>query len=156
MRSSVVAFIMMLYAAAAGSLQAQEPAGEAEVRAVVMRLFDGMRARDTVAIASVFHSEARLHGIGREGGIEVMAAADFVRSIASAPAGLLLDEVLQDIEVRIDGPLATIWTYYDFFAGETFSHCGYNAFQLLNGRDGWQVVAVTDSRRREGCRRHRS
>jgi hypothetical protein len=65
---------------------------------------------------------------------------------------LLLDEVLHDVEVRVDGPLATVWTYYDFFAGGEFSHCGYDAMQLLKVRGDWKIVALADTRRTEGCR----
>ena len=41
---------------------------------------------------------------------QVTLPADFIRNVAGAAPGLVLDEVLHDIEVRIDGPLATVWT----------------------------------------------
>jgi Putative lumazine-binding len=133
------------------------PAGDvAAVRAVVQRLFDGMRARDTVMMGSVFHPEARFYGLNREGAVEMITPSAFMQGIGRAPAGLLLDEVIQDVEVRIDGNLATVWTYYDFFAGDRFSHCGYDAFQLLKSRTEWKIVALADSRRTEGCRQKRS
>jgi hypothetical protein len=40
---------------------------------------------------------------------------------------------------------------YAFFAGDTFSHCGVNAFQLFKGADGWKIFHIADTRRREGC-----
>jgi hypothetical protein len=64
--------------------------------------------------------------------------------------------VIQDVEIRMDGSLATVWAYYDFFAGDRFSHCGYDAFQLLKSQSEWKVVGVADSRRTEGCRQKRS
>jgi membrane carboxypeptidase/penicillin-binding protein len=60
--------------------------------------------------------------------------------------------IVHDVEVRVDGPLATVWTYYDFFAGGEFSHCGYDAMQLLKVRGDWKIVALADTRRTEGCR----
>jgi hypothetical protein len=128
---------------------------DAAVRAVVQRLFDGMRARDTVMMKSVFAAEARFYGVGRDGTVQVTTPAQFMASIARAREGLLLDEVLHEVEIRIDAPLATAWTLYDFFAGDTFSHCGYNAFQLLKTAGEWKVVALSDSRRTEGCRASR-
>jgi hypothetical protein len=122
------------------------------VRAVVDRLFDGMRSRDTTMMRSVFADEAQFYGIDREGGVRVDTPSAFITSIGRAPAGLLLDEVLHDVEVRLDGPLATVWTYYDFFAGGEFSHCGYDAMQLLKVRGDWKIVALADTRRTEGCR----
>jgi hypothetical protein len=133
------------------------PAAEvAAVRAVVQRLFDGMRSRDTVQMSSVFHPEARFYAHARDGAIQVTTPSAFMQGIGRAPAGLLLDEVIQDVEVRIDGNLAMVWTYYDFFAGDRFSHCGYDTFQLLKTRDEWKIVALADSRRTEGCRQKRS
>jgi hypothetical protein len=128
----------------------------AAVRAVVQRLFDGMRARDTLVMRSVFHPEARFYGVSRDGAIEMTTPSAFMQGITRAPAGLLLDEVIQDVEVRIDGGLATVWTYYDFFAGDRFSHCGYDAFQLLKAGAEWKIVALADSRRTAGCRQKRS
>jgi hypothetical protein len=107
-------------------------------------------------MASVFHPQARFYALNRNGAIEVIAPATFLQTIGRAPAGLLLDEVIQDVEIRIDGPLAIVWTYYDFFAGDRFSHCGYDAFQLLKASGAWQIVALADSRRQQECRQKRS
>jgi hypothetical protein len=135
-------------AAPASALQTDEQS----VRAVVDRLFDGMRSRDTTMIRSTFAGEAQFYGIGREGGVRVTTPSAFIASIAAAQAGVLLDEVLHDVEIRVDGPLATVWTYYDFFAGGEFSHCGYDAMQLLKVGGEWKIVALADTRRTEGCR----
>ena len=53
--------------------------------------------------------------------------------------------------VHIDGHMATAWTPYAFYLGGDLSHCGVNAFQLFNGKDGWKIIRITDTRRREGC-----
>jgi hypothetical protein len=147
---------MVAALACPAAAQAQAPASEAAaVRQVVDRLFDGMRQRDTAMMASSFHAEARLYGLDREGGVSVTPASDFVAGIRTATEGLVLDEVLGEVEIRIDGPVASVWTYYDFFAGPNFSHCGYNAFQMLKTGGEWKIVAITDSRRREGCLQQR-
>ncbi|HSJ24242.1 MAG TPA: nuclear transport factor 2 family protein [Longimicrobiales bacterium] len=157
--TGVLHFAAALLALAAAPASAQH-AGDgdiAAVRAVVDMLFDGMRERDTVKMRTAFHPDARLYGAAPDGsGVRVTQASEFVASISQAPEGLILDEVIDDVEIRVDGPLATAWMYYDFFAGDNFSHCGYNAFQLLNVGGEWQVVSVTDSRRREGCRQQRA
>lgn len=53
--------------------------------------------------------------------------------------------------MHILGRLATAWTPYAFYLGGGLSHCGVNAFQLFNGKDGWSIIRITDTRRREGC-----
>lgn len=140
----------------ASAQQNTEPSEEQAVRAVVDRLFDGMRSRDTTAIRSTFAEEAQFYSLGRDGGVEITTPTEFITSISKAPPELVLDEVLHDVEVRIDGPLAVVWTYYDFFAGDRFSHCGYDAMQMLKVGGEWKIVALSDTRRREGCRQERS
>jgi hypothetical protein len=53
--------------------------------------------------------------------------------------------------VHVDGPLAVVWTDYAFFAGQKFSHCGVDAFQLARTPAGWRIVALADTRKTEGC-----
>jgi hypothetical protein len=53
--------------------------------------------------------------------------------------------------VRIDGPLAVVTVDYSFYAGQQFSHCGIDAFQLFRGPAGWKIFQLTDTRRRTGC-----
>ena len=79
------------------------------------------------------------------------SVAAFIRSIGSAPAGLLLDERLRNPQVRVSDGLAAVWVEYDFYAGDRFSHCGVDAFHLARTSAGWQIVNLVDTRRREGC-----
>lgn len=49
----------------------------------------------------------------------------------------------------MDGPLATAWTPYAFYLGDTLSHCGTNAFQLAKLKDDWKIIQITDTRRKD-------
>lgn len=136
----------------ATSAQAQAPA-EAAVRAVIDQLFDGMRAGDSTAVRAAFHPEARLMSVGMRDGRAVLradAVDAFVKAVGT-PHDAVWDERLGRVEIRVDGALATAWTAYRFYAGEQFSHCGVNAFQLFEGERGWQIIQITDTRRREPC-----
>jgi len=130
---------------------------EAAVMAVVNGLFDAMRARDGAAAAAVFHPEARLVSTGaRPDGtptVQVMSIDGFVAAVGGE--GDPWNEPLFDTEVRIDGNLAQVWTFYRFYAGETFSHCGFNSILLVRSTDaaGWKIVHLADTRRTEGCDR---
>ena len=123
---------------------------EMGVRAAVEALFDGMRARDSSVVASVLHPDLRLMtAMETPDGVRLAESprAGFLGAVAAAP--VVLDEQIADLEIRIDGPLATAWMTYRFYAGDQFSHCGVNAIQLarLDGR--WQMVHVMDTRRRD-------
>jgi hypothetical protein len=121
--------------------------------AVLERLFDGMRAGDSAAVRRVFHPEARLLTIARreDGAVAISEPVDdFVRAVG-APRAQVWDERIRDVEVRIDGDMAAAWVPYEFFVGDAFSHCGVNAVQFVAGAEGWQVIQLTDTRRRKPC-----
>ncbi len=126
---------------------------ERDVVAAVQGLFDAMRAADTAAVRAAFHPDARLFVPGGDAGqpaLRNMSVSDFVQAIGGA--GVRFDERARDPEVRIDGNLAAVWTYYDFYRAENFSHCGIDAIHLARTRAGWQILQIAYTTRQEGCR----
>ncbi|MGQ0714413.1 MAG: nuclear transport factor 2 family protein [Gemmatimonadaceae bacterium] len=131
---------------------AAAPDERAAVLAVVQRLWDGMKARDTALVRSVFDSAAVLSRVADQNGTLTVQSTPISRFIEAL--GRSTDEwneTMHSPEVRIDGPLAAVWTEYDFHLGTRFSHCGVDAFQLLKTTEGWKIVALSDTARREGC-----
>jgi cyanophycinase len=125
----------------------------AEVLTVMERLFDAMRAQDTLAIRLLAHPELRIFVPGEQNGeptLRVSTLDEFIRGIAAAT--VRLDETAFEPEVRIDHNLATIWSYYDFHRGDQFSHCGYDAFHLARGSAGWLITGLAYTIRQDGCR----
>lgn len=155
-----VLFVLSLFAllhAAPAQAQAVDAAVEMKVvRDVVIKLFDGMRARDTLVMKSTLAPVVQMYGVSRDGEITATGPEGWLRSIGGSPSGPVLDEVLHDIEVRVDGHLATVWTYYDLFAGDRFVHCGYDAIQLIKAKGEWKIVAIGDTRRTTDCRMKRA
>ena len=45
-------------------------------------------------------------------------------------------------EVRISGPLATVWLPYDFHLDGRWSHCGVDQFTLVRTAAGWRIAAM--------------
>ncbi len=124
------------------------------VAAAVVRFFDGMRASDSTMARSVLAPNARLFsvGAGKDGTVlprETPMNA-FIKSIGQKHPQVL-DERIWDVDVNIDGDLATLWCQYAFYVGDTFSHCGVDAFQLYRSPQGWKIFSITDTRRKEGC-----
>ena len=155
--TSRLALAALLILAVPGSASAQQPAAAAGARdsalAVVKGLFDGMRARDTALIRRSFAVGTMLGGVPAAGKpAEFLSLDAFIGSIAKAPAAMLLDERIYDPEIRVDGGLATVWTFYAFYAGERLSHCGVDAFQLARTSEGWKIIALADTRQMTGCR----
>ncbi|HEU0014473.1 MAG TPA: DUF3224 domain-containing protein [Longimicrobium sp.] len=151
MRTRLLACLLLLAAAGGARPLAAQPSAEDEVRQVVVRLFDAMRAGDSAAVRSVFHPTARLQSAAVRQGVPVLrtdSVEAFVRAVGT-PHDTVWDERISNLEVRVDGELATAWMDYAFHVGPRFSHCGVNAFQLFRAADGWKVIQLTDTRRRQ-------
>lgn len=131
----------------------QDAAEEAAVVAVVDGLFDAMRTRDTAAIRRLMHPELRMFVPGMRNGQPVVSVSGVDQFIASVARGRqTFDERAYDPEVRIDGPLASVWTYYEFVLGDEFSHCGIDAFHLARTAGGWRITSLAYTARSTGCR----
>jgi len=125
---------------------------EAAVRQVVEDLFHHMKAGDADAMAALMHDDVRLVTTGVEDGApvaRVVPVDQWLNGVRQSEAEL--DERIDDVEVRVSGGLATVWTGYDLLVDGVFSHCGVDAFQLVRTARGWRILQVADTRRREGC-----
>jgi hypothetical protein len=150
-RQTLATALLLASATLAPRAAAAQAGEEAAVIAVAHQLFDGMRARDTARIRSAFDPAGRIIRITREGTVRADSPDGFIRSIASAPAGTVLNERIWDLEVRIDDNVAQLWAKYDFHLGDKFSHCGIDAFQMAKTAAGWKIVQIADTRRTTGC-----
>ena len=150
---SLVLLALFAAPAAAAPLAAQSTDDERAVLAVVQRTFDAMTARDTASFRSVFAPGARIVSTftDREGrpAMREIAIDDFVGAIAGFEVDVV--ERIFDPQVRIVDNLATVWAEYDLHADGKLSHCGVDAFHLARSADGWKIVHITDTQKREGC-----
>ena len=144
---------LMLCAVGMAGAQPGKAQESTAVRQVVDRLFDGMRAGDSTAVRALFAPEARLLSVvEQEGTVQVHEAPvdRFVEAVG-APHEAVWDEQIRDVEVRVDGPLASVWAPYRFYLGEQFSHCGVNVLALVRREGQWQIRSITDTRRQTDC-----
>ncbi|HUF28632.1 MAG TPA: hypothetical protein VMM18_16755 [Gemmatimonadaceae bacterium] len=101
---------------------------------------------------SGFAPQARLVTTGIQDGVPRVRTIEIDQWMASvARATEVVDERLVQPEVRVDDSLATVWVGYNLYVGTRFSHCGYDAFQLARTADGWKIIHVMDTQRRENC-----
>lgn len=136
------------------SLLSAQTTTEDSVKTTVNQLFEGMRQGDGNAVKGAFADSAILQTIVRtkEGqttirDLKVQAFADFVSKQQKGAA----DEQIQFETIRIDGPLALVWTPYRFYLNGQFSHCGVNSFQLVRFSGQWKIQYLIDTRRKQGC-----
>ena len=129
------------------------PQSEEEAILQVARdLFHAMKQQDTVQVRELFLPEARLYRLSiRDGNASLRPTTveDFVQAIGTPGSDFL--ERMWNPEVRSDGPIATVWTPYDFHLNGEFSHCGVDAFQMARVGTNWKIVSIIYTVRREGC-----
>lgn len=145
--------LILFMAFATTSAFAQTP--EEEVRAVIDRLFDGMRAGDSTMVRSVFHPTMAMGTTftHRDTGAPTFqeGSADRFAEAVGTPHDEVWDERIWDVQIHVRDNLASAWMDYAFYAGDTFSHCGVNSFQLFRSAEGWKIIYLVDTRQRQGC-----
>lgn len=128
---------------------------EDEVKQAIKDFFKGFHAQDTLVLKDAVSPDIHMQTIGtnKEGDVMVRTVAykDFMSSIAKIPDSVNFDERILSFQISVDGPMANAWTPYEFWINGKFSHCGVNSFQLYKGSDGWKIIYLVDTRRRENC-----
>lgn len=127
---------------------------EDSVKIAVNKLFEGMKEADGAKVRAAFADSAVLQTIAKnkEGKIIIRneAIAGFADFISKQKPGVA-DERIEFETIKIDGPLATVWTPYKFYYNGNFSHCGVNSFQLVRLNGEWKIQYIIDTRRKDGC-----
>ena len=124
------------------------------VKKVINTLFTAMKTSDGVLLATCFSDSAIMQTIAKDrtGGalIRNEIIVDFINQVAGLPKGAADERIKYDV-VKVDGPLAIVWTPYQFYYNGQFSHCGANSFQIVRLNGAWKIQYLIDTRRKEGC-----
>jgi hypothetical protein len=144
--------ILMAYPA----ITLAQSSAEAEVKQDVLSFFEAFHLQDTTALKSMAKGDIIMQSIGTDTeGQTVLnqnSYSKFVRSIGGIPKETEFEERLLDFRIQVDGRMANAWTPYEFWYNGQLSHCGVNSFQLIKESDGWKIIYLVDTRRREGCK----
>lgn len=137
-----------------GYYQLQAQTAEDSVKAIVNAMFEAMKTGNEQALKDCFSDSAILQTIANtktgEKIIRTEQVSQFASSVSKLPKGAA-DERIVFETVRIDGPLAIVWTPYKFYFNGQFSHCGVNSFHLVKFNGNWKIHFLIDTRRKEPC-----
>lgn len=126
-----------------------------KVKATIDTFFEGFHKGDTILMKSVMMDKMLLQTTyTSKEGINVLVSEEpekLINAIANRTSDQKWDERLLNFNVQIDGIMAHVWTPYEFWYNDEFSHCGVNSFQLFNNNGHWKIIYLIDTRRREGC-----
>lgn len=130
-----------------------------EIKAVIGGFFVGMESKDTMILDSLMHDNCMLYStLNNEKGEvinEVIYKASLMDYMRRAMAKkYVYNEKLWSYDIAVEDNIATAWTEYTMFVGESeqLSHCGVNIFQLIrNPQKRWVIVSIADTRRKNDC-----
>ena len=133
------------------------PGYEADSTAIMDAIavfFDGLAEKDSTAMLSVVDRDMRVVlTSSMANGDPLMRAipiVDFARFVVGQQDTPML-ETYWDPRVRVHDNLATVWISYNFYLGEVLDHCGEDTIQFFRSLEGWKMIALADTQRREGC-----
>lgn len=136
------------------TLTASAQTTEDSIKAVINKMFVGMKESDTLMVKSCFTETAILQTFGKnkEGKtiITTETPADFAKIIGTLPKGAA-DEQIVFKDLKIDGPMAAVWTPFKLYFNGKFYSCGVNSFQLVRLNSEWKIQYILDTRRKTNC-----
>lgn len=148
-------FLLLFCLFCSSFMSAQDSFSEKDAQQIIDTFFEGFHEGDTLKMKSVMVTDLVMQTAftDKDGNniINTGKASEFIATIGKRPENQKWEEKLLGYKISIDGNLAHVWTPYEFRFNGQFSHCGANAFTLAKTNDGWKIIHIIDSRRKEGC-----
>lgn len=130
---------------------------ETEIKNTIDTFFEGLQKGDSITLKKTIHTDLTLQTafVNKEGKSILKAETknQFLKAISSKKPEDIWFEKLLSYTIKVDRNLATVWTPYEFYFNNNFSHCGVNSFQLFNNNGKWEIISIVDTRSREGCKK---
>lgn len=138
------------------TLIGQENHEELAIKKVIKTFFKGLHTGDSTLMKTTLHEDIKIQTTStNKKGLHILDTDSKIKLLTSVankkPEHIYLEKLLS-FDIKIDGNLASVWTPYEFYFNEKFSHCGANSFQLFNNNGNWQIIYLVDMRRRKNCK----
>lgn len=125
-----------------------------QVYSTVKQLFIAMETNDSTLAASLFTEDAMLFTVyENEAGMTQLRSspANKLAAAFASKKSVTWHEPIWNESINIADGLASVWVDYAFYIGDTFSHCGVDAFHLVYKEDQWKIFHLADTRRKKDC-----
>lgn len=147
-------FLLVFFLTAIAFSAAFAQTAEDSIKNVINTMFTGMKNSDTALVKSCFSETAFMQTFGKDkegkNVITTDSPSDFAKIIATIPAGAA-DEQIVFKDLKIDGPMAAVWTPFKLYFNGKFYSCGVNSFQLVRLNNEWKIQYILDTRRKTNC-----
>jgi hypothetical protein len=139
---------------AARSTLAATDAEQQAVLATVQTLLDGWREADAGKLETVLHPDFRevtFHLIEGKWDFATVDRARLISLMSKIDKGAWDDRLIDPV-VHVDGPIAVVWSRYEFTVHyvedgveQAPKHCGIETFQLYRVETEWKIVNFADT-----------
>ncbi|WP_440068852.1 nuclear transport factor 2 family protein [Tenacibaculum discolor] len=137
-------------------VSAQENSEKKAIKNTIETFFEGLHKGDSTLVSSTLNSTINIQTTftNKEGKkvLVTESKAKLLTNIANKKPEHTYLEKLLSWDIKVDGNLASVWTPYEFYFNNEFSHCGANSFQLFNNNGKWEIIYLVDMRRRDNCK----
>lgn len=127
-----------------------------KIKKVIDTFFKGLHQGDSSIVSKTFHSGIKIQTtFTNKEGKQILRDQTRKKLLEGIAAKKKIDTYLEKLlsyDIKIDGNLASVWTPYEFYFNDKFSHCGANSFQLFNNNNSWEIIYLVDMRRRGNCK----
>lgn len=133
----------------------QENNQELKIKKVIDTFFEGLHKGDSSIVSKTLHKNVKIQTTNtlKEGKKILIdeSRSKLLKTIASKKSTQKFLEKILSYDIKIGGNLASVWTVYEFYYNDSFSHCGANSFQLFDNNGNWEIIFLVDMRRTDNC-----
>jgi hypothetical protein len=149
MKLPILILILMI------SINLNAQTDETTIKQTINLFFEGMENNDTAKIKTTIDIDGCLLKsiMKKKDGTTLLQSenmTEFYKQVQDAK-DLKIKEELLSYDIKIDGQLAIAWTPYRFTIDGKLTHCGVDVFTLIKRSNVWSIIAITDTRRKQGC-----
>ncbi|KAF9659488.1 nuclear transport factor 2 family protein [Tenacibaculum sp. Mcav3-52] len=149
-------FTLLIVFALTTVISAQESSEKKVIKKTIETFFEGLHKGDSTLVSSTLNSTINIQTTftNKEGKkvLVTESKSKLLANIANKKPEHTYLERLVSWDIKVDGNLASVWTLYEFYLNDKFSHCGANSFQLFNNNGKWEIIYLVDMRRRNNCK----
>ncbi|KAB1160745.1 nuclear transport factor 2 family protein [Tenacibaculum aiptasiae] len=126
------------------------------IKKTIDTFFEGLHKGDSAIVGKTLHSSVKIQTTFTnkkgEKKLATESRENLLAKIADKKPEHKYFEKLLSYDIKVDGNLASVWTPYEFYFNDKFSHCGANSFQLFYNNGKWEIIYLVDMRRRSSCK----
>lgn len=126
---------------------------KSQVKQTIIGFFEGFHQGDTIKMKEFMAENMVLHTIintsNEEKEVERTNIEKFLTVIHNRPKEQQWEEILLSFKIEANSDIAQVWTPYEFYVNDVFSHCGVNVFQLFFDGKRWMITSIMDTRNKD-------